>query len=208
MLTEVQKLLDKDAAQGFYSVEERLAMIDTLSEALFSANKQFVPLYPWVFVLVCAKEQRIGSLILPEKQNKTVHEGIVLATWNNKLVERGIVHKDGQRLTRCEMLRSEFIPGDRVLFHHYAGAPVPGYDVDRFRVVRECDWQESKQGGIFMKMTVDEDQTKPLKQLQELLGPFIQDALTEEELSMLAAKIEDRFLVLDRLAPSVTLSGR
>ena len=189
------------------SVDEKLALIDDLCEDLFKENQAFIPMYPMVFVLVCQKAQKVGSIFLPDKQNKTVHEGIVLATWNDKEVQRGITHYEGRKVTRHEILHSELSLGDRVLFQHWAGCPAPGYDADRFRLVRERDWEESKQGGIFAKVKYDADVTKPLELLMEMIDSAI-DPNKEIPSSLLKAKIEDRFLVVDREAASVTLSGR
>jgi co-chaperonin GroES (HSP10) len=188
------------------SVESRLQLIDTQCAQLFSENKMFTPMYPWVFVLVCTKAQQVGSIILPEKQNKTIHEGIVLATWKDKLVERGTISKDGIRLTRCEVLKSEMHLGDHVVFPHFAGQPIPGYDVDRFRVVKECAWKE--EGGIFGKIDYAGEHTKPTVELMQMLSAWISDGATEEELVLLQAKIDDRFMVVDRETASITLSGR
>jgi co-chaperonin GroES (HSP10) len=190
---------------------DRLKLIDVLCEGLFKENKMFTPLFPWVFVLVCKKAQKVGHIFLPEKQNKVAHEGIVLATWNQKLMERGTITKEGVRMTRCEVLHSEMQLGDRVLFHHWAGKPVPGYDTDRFRVVRETHWSDTKDGGIFAKINIEDASTQPLEQL---IG-MVQEAMPEEGLAyydskmaaLLKAKVDDRFVVVDRESGSVTLSG-
>jgi len=193
------------------TVEDRVAQIDVLCQSLFEHNRMIVPMYPWCLVLVCSKAQKIGLIHTPDKQNKTVHEGIVLATWSDKVVSRGTTHQNGVRVERDEVLHSEMNLGDRVLFHHFAGAPVPGWNPDRFRLVKERDWEAQNIGGIFAKLQINEDLTRPLEQLIEL----VHDATPEEGLayydskmaSLLKAQIEDRFLVVDRASGSVTLSG-
>lgn len=195
------------------TVEEYLEEIDKLCQDLFERTRSFTPMYPMVFVLVCQKTQKIGHIITPEKQNKTVHEGIVLATWPDKIVERGTVNKDGIRLTRCEVLKSECRLGDRVLFHHYAGCPPPDpYDKDRFRFVRERDWQETNQGGIYAKVNYDEAELSPIDGVIDLVHEAVPEAglgyYDTAIASLLRAKIADKFLVVERDTHSVTLSGR
>jgi co-chaperonin GroES (HSP10) len=171
--------------------EERVAKIDEMCQELFAANTMFTPIYPWIFVMVCQKAQQVGGIYLPEKQNKTAHEGIVLATWKEKLIGgRG----------EYVSVRSEMRLGDRVTFHHFAGQPIPGYDSDRFRVVKERDWKE--EGGIFGRIDYADADTKPIEQLQRVLLDKANIKIAE-----LMGKIGDRFLVVDREAGSVTLSG-
>ena len=64
--------------------ERREEILDLMAQELFaSSSRRFVPMFPWVFVRVLPKRQTLSSgLILPPyEQNKTIHEGIVLATW-------------------------------------------------------------------------------------------------------------------------------
>ena len=191
------------------SVEEKLAEIDRLCEELFIENRVFTPIYPWCFVLVCQKEQKIGHIIAPsDRQNKTVWEGIVLATWNSRTVERGYVNQDGARRTRCVVEKSAIVPGERVVFPHWAGAPVPGFDRDRFRVVREVDL--AKDGGIiYGKIETFPANTAAVEDLIDMVqAAFDHEWLDEQGRSLLRAKIDDQFVVADRATDSVTLSGR
>ena len=77
---------------------------------------------------------------------------------------------------------------------------IPGYDSDRFRVVKERDWKE--EGGIFGRIDYADADTKPIEQLQQVLLDKADIKIAE-----LMGKIGDRFLVVDREAGSVTLSG-
>ena len=190
-------------------VEDKLELIDRLSQELFEENRVFVPIYPWVFVMICKKEQQIGHIIAPEnRQNKTVWEGIVLATWHSRTVERGYTHKNGARYLRCEVQKSEITPGERVVFPHWAGLPIPGYDVDRFRVVREVDL--NKDGGIiYGRVDTFPVETKVVDDLIDMMEEtFNPEWLDELGRALLRAKIEDRFVVVDRDTHSITLSGR
>jgi len=193
------------------SVEEKLEEIDRLSQELFQENRVFTPLYPWVFVLVCTKAQQVGHIILPDKQNKTVWEGIVLTTWNSRLVERGYTTKDGVRMMRTVRECSELAPGHRVVFPHWAGAPVPGYDPERFRVVKEIG-RDKDDGIIYGRIDTYERSTKAVTDLLELVKQVHTGepwpALTPEEARLLVEKIEDQYVVVDRETNSVTLSGR
>lgn len=194
------------------TLEEKLAEIDKLCQEVLTENRVFIPMYPWVFVLVCKKEQKVGSIWTPDnKQNKPTHEGIVLATWQSKTVERGHMTRDGVRLTRCEVLHSDLRPGDRVLFPHWAGKPVPGYDTDRFRVVRETNWSFGQDGGIFARIEIHDEWTKPVRDMLEMIGQThtgkAWPALAPEETRLLEEQIGDRYVVVDREVGSLTLSG-
>ena len=145
---------------------EVLEQIDELTQELYKCHQHFVPMYPWVLVMLCTKEQEYHGIILPENQNKIVHEGIVLSTWQQKIFERGHVTVDGIRRTRCEVEQSELSFGDHVLFQHYAGKPVPGFDRDRFRIVKEKNWSFTDDGGIFAYVRYPQDHLdKPLEEL-------------------------------------------
>ncbi len=77
--------------------------------------KRVRPLYPYVLVKLLKKEQQVGAIILPDKQNKTKHEGIVLDVYRDhtKVVNgKSVVHSPSVRA------------GDHVLFAHYEGIPV------------------------------------------------------------------------------------
>ena len=182
--------------------EERLAKIDGLCQELYEANTMFTPLYPWVFVLVCQKAHQVGGIYVPEKQNKPMHEGIVLATWRDKVFERRVATSDGKHATRFETKRSEMMLGDHVAFHHSAGQPAWGYDPARFRAVRECDWDMQTHGGGIVGRIEYADAKAPLELLQQVLLDKADIKIAE-----LMRKIEDRFVIVDREAGSVTLSG-
>lgn len=173
-------------------IEAREELIDSLAVRQYAEhNRAFTPLYPWVFVRVLPKEQTTRSgLILPSTdQNKTIHEGIVLGTWKPRYV-------------KGNQILSSFAPGDHVLFPHWSGLPIEGFSAKHYRVVRELDWKENEQGGIFARVEYAEESTRP--------GQMIKDLILDWEGSPLdlARAIEQRFLLVDREAQSVTLSGR
>lgn len=190
------------------TVEERILSIDMQMEDLYKANRQIQLLYPWVLVMVLKREQVLASgIVAPENnQNKPMHEGVVIASWETKIVERGTVSKEGVRLTRCEVLHSELELGDHVLFHHWAGLPIHGYDDKRFRVVRERDWHETQQGGIVAKINYADRNTKAVARLLDMLHLGFMDVLPSER-ALVEAKIDDAFVVVDREMQGVSLSG-
>lgn len=195
------------------------------------SNRTFTPCYPWVLVWVLDKEQVLDSgIILPQhQQNKTVHEGIVVATWKpfTKEVRREFVEAENWLATmvfpkqpidklwvaKTVEKKSQFIQGQHILFPHWAGAPLHGFDDKRWRVVKEEEWSESKDGGIFAEVEYSPVHTKSQEKLRKMLQgmlPIGDESIIDLEQfsSMVAAKIEEQFLVVDKDSKSVTLSGR
>jgi co-chaperonin GroES (HSP10) len=176
------------AAKRMMTELERLEFrLDILTQELYKRGRCFTPLYPWVFVRVLKKDQATQSgVILPAiEQNKTIHEGIVLATWKPK-----------------EGKSTRLMPGDHVLFPHWAGLPIAGYSIERYRVIREEAWKENEQGGIFAR--VEYENTTIERKLVELL----EEGLPNGRFDRLAERIMQQFLLVDRDGESVTLSGR
>ena len=108
---------------------------------------------------------------------------------------------------------SELSPGDHVLFNHFAGVPLEGYDRDRYRVVRECDYKENEQGGIFASVTYEGQATKPVEKMKAIITAKLETLVHEgvermEMARVLTAAVEDDFLLVDRDVASVTISGR
>jgi co-chaperonin GroES (HSP10) len=161
-------------------------------------------MYPLVLVLVLRKQQmrKSGIVLAEHEQNKPMYEGIVLATWNEKWITVGTERHNGEKLTKTKLLKSELTPGDHVIFHHWAGMPIHGFDDTRFRVVRERDWHETQQGGIIGTIEYSEPQNDPLQTLIQEIA-----ATNEGEWPLVAAKLRDRFVVVDRETSAVTLSG-
>lgn len=172
----------------FESIEQQ---IDNLvQERYLMSNRTFRPLFPWVFVRVLPKEQKIGSIFTPGAQNKVVHEGIVIATWEPKDVDTV----------------SELIPGDLVAFHHFAGMPIDGFPYDKitgsgYRCVKECNWAIDKEGGIFAKI----DYNPPAKSLARIID---EDIPAGSDYWELARALEEKFILIPRDCGSITLSGR
>ncbi len=194
--------LDEDVAVVVARDPE--AAIDAMAQALYQqSNRTFRPLFPWIFIRVLKKQQQVGSIILPDiDQNKTVAEGIVLATWQPfsepRLRQCPIMDSPCEGIVVTTEKHSELKPGDHVLFPFWAGLPITGHKPEYYRVVKECDWAKDKEGGIFAKVEYDSKNTRPIEKLKNLVLP-------EGEL---AEKIDEQFLLVDRDGESVTLSGR
>lgn len=201
--------------------EAKEQQLNALAQELYQeSNRMFRPLFPWVFVRVLKKQQQVGSIFLPDiDQNKTVAEGIVLATWSPfEQTTSSRVYCDicGYEVIRCQhqgcnsplrygvVKRSAVKPGDHVLFSYWSGLPITGHKPEYYRVVKETDWSKDKDGGIFAKVEYSNKSTGPLEKLEQLVWKY-SDMIPDEEL---AQKIEEQFLLVDRDGESVTLSGR
>ena len=175
--------------------EESLATIEEAAGNLFRMGRMFRPMFPWVFVYVLQKEQKSGQIILPTDQNKPMHEAIVLATWEkNTRVDKK---------NRLGVFESELTAGDHVLIHHWAGYPISNYDAKRFRLVRELDWHETKQGGIVG--VIEHLPTSERENLLELVSH--QNSEWDGDMEKITDTILQRYILVDKKAGSVTLSG-
>lgn len=138
-------------------------------------ERRIEPTWPWVLIRAVPKEQKFGSLYLPDndgqqKQHKPLLEGIVLATWKSHWSK---FRKPGVESTTQEIWReSEFQVGDRVLYPHFAGLPVNFLDEQHYRLIRE--WTFDEMGGVLCKLEYDGDKKikrdldKLLKDLQSI----------------------------------------
>ncbi len=131
-------------------------------------------------------------------------EGVVLATWLPKSFETSKVSEDGTRHTRVKVLHSEFSQGDHVLFPHWCGAPIPGYDPKHYRVVKEWEFDFSKDGGIIGIVNHELPDDNPRGTLESILSENLPPTIA----GALSHKINDKLLLVDRDKHSLTLSGR
>ena len=219
--------------------EDLEAWMTEATQELYKQHRSFTPTYPWVFVRVLEREQKVGSIIVSSiEQNKPVHEGVVLATWNpfvrsvsiGKLTDAQLANNEPRKFddyaitgpallgaalgarTRMIVMRSQFEIGDHVLFPHYAGAPIDGFTDKRYRVVSEdCDF--STKGGIFARVDYDAPDTSAHAVARQMvLDTFAEGVVPVQHADTVAAavmaKLEQRFMLIDREWSSVTLSGR
>jgi co-chaperonin GroES (HSP10) len=166
-----------------------------LNKQLRESNISVQPCFPWVLLRVCKKEQERNGLWLPDStQNKTLHEGIVLSTWQPcQRVQSGYTIN----------LSSELRPGNHVLFNHFAGVPLEGRS-SGYRLVKECNFAVAEEGGIIATVEYQELYSSPTAKLRALLDQNQEWAFHDT----LIEKITERFILVDRDTPSVTISGR
>ena len=193
------------------TLEEKQGLLDELAEAIYKDHRELRPMFPWVFVLVLRREQKVGSIVLPEhEQHKVTHEGVVLATWSPYTHESTKRTKDGAEYTQLVMRKSALKTGDHVIFPHWAGLPLSGFDSSRFRVIKEEAWAPDKEGGAFA--VVDYSPIEENAKAQLML--MIEHMLSEPEKRLdsmsrlLTEAIVDRFVMIDREEGSVTVSGK
>lgn len=205
-------------------VELRVAEqeLDRLALELWAKHEnQFIPLRPWVFVRVLPREHKIGSLWTPDTKstNKPMHEGIVLKTWEpyrtTKYKHSQILAGDGKPYPICDDIvtyhKSDLKPGEHVIYPHFAGMPVPGWDERYYRVVPEhvktdrgIDWN----GIIFGKLNYPAESVREV--LEELIGSGTdcEDNQSNHNFEEALNNILANFDVIPKTLGSKTLSGR
>jgi len=97
-----------------------------------------IPRYPWLLIRTLDKTTatRSGLIHLPEKQNKTNHEGVVLATWQPFKTKWWDVEEQKWFEVANE---SSLKPGDHIIFPHYVGLPDSKLNDQDYRYIREED---------------------------------------------------------------------
>ena len=195
------------------TVESKLELMKLISQDLYdNSRRAFRPMYPWVFVQVLPKEQMYHGLIhTVSDQNKPVHEGIVLATWAPFEKHTGQrLLTTGATVEKYIMIKSEFDPGDHVLFPHWAGRDITGFSEEKYRVVREE--HDANEGGIFARVEYDESFATEHNQLYGTLVDMLssRDGVSNDEqaAALAATQIENQFTLLSKLHRSVTFSGK
>lgn len=170
--------------------------IDARMQRIYDgAAQRWVPRYPWVLVRVLKRAHQLPSGIwLPDRQNKTVHEGIVLRTWN--------AFKNKKNAEKKSLLA----PGQHVVFSHYAGLPLQGMNEERYRIVREEEWGVES-GGIMAELDYEGREQRAGEKLKKLL--FADGAREGDyDIDRVVPLIEQQFLLVDRDGEAVTISGR
>jgi len=140
------------------TVEELEKEFSQLAQEIYQrGERRIYPTWPWVLIRAVPKEQQYGSLMLPDvegpgKQHKPLLEGIVLATWKPHWSR---FRKPGVPTDEQIFRESDFKPGDRVLYPHFAGLPVNFLDDKNYRLIRE--WTFDELGGAFGIVHYDGD---------------------------------------------------
>jgi hypothetical protein len=178
--------------------------VDRIAQELYEkSGRRFTPAFPWVFVRVLKKAQKIGHIVVPDTQNKTIHEGIVLATWRRSPAV--FFNVNSSKWEAPQRFISELTPGDHVIFPHIAGMPIPGYDTGLYRVIKECNWTLDREGGI-----VGVVEQESAQEVRRVLLDLICDECDLTTLAIAedaATRIMERFILVDREKQSATLSG-
>jgi hypothetical protein len=119
-------------------VQEKERELDRLAMDLYEKHEaQFTPTHPWVLVRVMPREQFTGLLWLPDtKQNKPIHEGIVLTTWE-PFTKHWREKHNGEWIDCQAEISTDFKAGDHVTYHWSSGMPVPGMSEKMYRLVPE-----------------------------------------------------------------------
>jgi len=181
--------------------------LDRLAIELFTQHEShFTPMHPWILVRVLPREQFYKGLIhLPDgkQQNKPVHEGIVLATWQ-PFTQQWREKRDGEWVD-CERERkSDFEIGDHVTYPWAAGMDAAGWDIRYYRLVPEhvrVHRGIDNNGIIFGKLNY------PRESVADKLNLIIARAGMNSSMSQISSAILKEFDVVSKEGYSKTTSG-
>lgn len=212
--------------QGIVRTQDKLRKL--VNELHDQATQSVTPRYPMILVFALPKASMQGRIYLPDQQNKPIHEGIVLRTYNpfyrHLRITRGVEGTEGSGIS--EELKVLVEPsvkvGDHVIFPHASGIPVMHMNMNQhsglsshgdFRLIRD---DITEQGGMLYGgiMGVLEYTTDDLKEelKKVILNNRISNKATtidipkESELKVVQA-ITDHFILLDRALRPRTTSG-
>lgn len=148
-----------ETAERTETREEKEQRLDDLAQELYQSSERIItPIYPWLVVRIMPKEQRIGTIFLPDKQNRLFYEGIVLATWKPFYRHyTGNLKFDGGRMAnKAVLVQSAVDLGDRVVFMHFEGQPIPYFDEKNYRMIHEVETHPN--GGVWGKLHYKDDE--------------------------------------------------
>ena len=217
----------EEVANTFSSAEMRKkeADFDKLALEIFSNYRlyEYVDLIaPYCLVRILPKDMMVGNIIIPHRKetNKPVWEGIVLRTWEHRLIPFGSKvrakwFRDHEHAPDKYEISSELSPGDHVLFPHFAGQPIPGLDPDVYRAIPEGI---NKNTGLFMfgndvgVIFAKVDYQR--ESVEEVFDKVLEDSLKlcdRQKVRFLAdtllTKIREEFDISVKVKGSKTLSG-
>jgi hypothetical protein len=132
------------------SIAEKELKIDELCQEIYAQKQHLIrPLYPWILVRIMPKANRVGLIFTPEKQNKIFYEGVVLQTWEPFWKPfRSKKNDSGEWIHYQVEMKSQVARGDRVMFMHFEGQPVPFlHDELHYRMIHEVETHPN--GGIW-----------------------------------------------------------
>lgn len=170
LVSEAEAVANKIAAErdaALQNVPSELQAIEILVKAYVEKKFNYKLLYPSIIVRVLPKPDHFGMLILPEAyRNKPVYEGVVMQTWEKKTIptHKGVI-----------TVEPSVKQGDVVLFHHWAGIPVPGFNDDE-------QWRILSDKSVFNKpghlddpspfCLIDLETLNPLLEMQYIINRY------------------------------------
>lgn len=189
---------------------------EQLSELAFSAHnsyeKTFVPKWPWnlVYVLPKGGEHKSGIILL-DRENKTMYEGIVLETW--KPFDRELMYTHESHCEHCLTTTTVHVEpslkrGMHVIFPHWSGIPLPWLPEDRYRLVREENGTDAKSD---IPGYIEYDTEKTDDVLYNMLYPklFVQESQSREYWTKEVIKqLHEVFHITRINVPTRTKSGK
>jgi len=190
------------------TAEQRLKLSQMVTDLYENAGVDTEPMFPKILVRVLPREQKVGSIYLPDgQQNKPVWEGIVIRTYKPfyqkiYLTDAHWVKDDPNPEVRyTQKVECELKPGDHVLFPHieYGITPVT---IDGGKGEYRCVPEQH----ILAK--VNHFQEKTHGWLRRLIEDDCDLALSDDEMDDLVDLILENADVVRRDITSVTMSGR
>ena len=121
-----------------------------------SSYRLFTPRYPYCIVEELPRRREHGSIVLTDDANKPLYEGIVIETWK-PFEETRTEKRDGHKVEIVINRKSEFQPGDHVLFPHWAGNADPSNKAIHFISERMQDYNNG--GCLIAKIEPKEPET-------------------------------------------------
>lgn len=192
--------------------------LDRLAAELFRNHEsQFIPRRPWVLVRVLPREHYyMNRILLPntKSQNKPVHEGIVLQTWEPYTTQKTRHHNNydfGVGVICIDDVvtvhTSEFVAGDHVCYPHWAGQPIPGWDERYYLCVPE---QVNEDVGIDASRCILGKLNYPKESVSDQLALIMARAILIEDkpLETITATILEQFDVIPKNQSGKTTSGK
>jgi len=162
-------------------LEKKLAELCEEIYLLNTNGRRIIPLHPWLLVRVLPKEHRTESgLFIPGNiSNKPVYEAIVLETWQPYVEHRVVKFENGDEAMENIYHAPDVKVGDRVLFPHWEGQPLPDYLGEKYyRMIREgTDQNKNPYCSVYGTLNYQSDASK-VKDLKDLMQQFASKTLS------------------------------
>ena len=190
-------------------IEESNVLREAVDKFYSTRAVNLRPLPPYVLVRALPKSQKVGSLWLPDKQNKVIHEGIVLATFKPYWrVLHGTAQHDGEDYDEQILVQPSVKVGDLILFQHFEGIPVehvifrtPYFKTQTYILVGDDPNKEAGRRGIIGVLEEAQEETSVL------LAKVLEEN-ADANLEVIVDAIIERFVISPIEETSRTTSGR